>query len=216
MLKRSLILYSSITGNTEKVAMRFKQVFDKMGWECDVIKIDRKTDLKTPPFDCSKYDFMCVGSYVHNNAPSEYLVNAMESNPANAHSKYRQPPSDRQGPPPDFSDEEMRERNKGDFDPHHGEVNLINFDHKDKKGIVFVTFGGEHQGRKEALPTLTLLESEMEHMRFQSVGTFACPGRFAGAHAWFKDLPQRPHERDLMKAQIFLEEIIEELEWTTQ
>jgi flavodoxin len=213
--KRSLILYASLTGNTEKVALRFRQVLEKMGWECDMVKIDMKTDLKTPSFDCSRYEFMCLGSYVHQNAPSAFLLNSMLANPASAH--YDPHFASRiQNPMPKISDEQIREMNKRDFDPHRGKANLVTFDHKDKKGIVFVTFGGEHQGRKEALPSLATLESEMEHMHFQCIGSFACPGRFGGAKAWFQDLPQRPHERDLMKAQIFLEEILEELQWSSQ
>ena len=41
MAKKSLIIYASVTGNTEKVANRFKQVFEKkgekipMGWGID-------------------------------------------------------------------------------------------------------------------------------------------------------------------------------------
>ena len=44
MAKKSLILYASMTGNTEKVAQRFQQAFVKKGWECDIFKIDKKTD----------------------------------------------------------------------------------------------------------------------------------------------------------------------------
>jgi len=40
-----------MTGNTEKIAMRFKQVFINKKWQCDVFKIDKNTDTDNPPFD---------------------------------------------------------------------------------------------------------------------------------------------------------------------
>lgn len=215
MPPKSLILYASLTGNTQKVALRFKQVFGKIGWECDMVKVGRGRDTQDSPVDFQKYDFLCLGSYVHKALPDERVLDARSldsqsvyHNPkVKAFDNIRQPPTD----------EEMIEMGKKDFDPHEGQrrpgqpIKII-FGPDSKKGIVFVTYAGEHQGPKEALPALSLLEHELEHLNFQCVGTFSCPGRFAGAHSWFKDLPQRPHERDLMKAQIFLEEILEELE----
>ena len=81
MSKRSLILYASRTGHTEKVALRFKQVFEKYGWECDMLKIDKNTDVTASPspFDCEKYDFLCVGSYVDKSLPSEKVIDIMRS-----------------------------------------------------------------------------------------------------------------------------------------
>ena len=61
MSKRSLIVYESRTGNTEKVALTFKGVFEKAGWKCDMFKIDSKTDVHNPPFDYGDYDFVCIG-----------------------------------------------------------------------------------------------------------------------------------------------------------
>ncbi len=83
-----------------------------------------------------------------------------------------------------------------------------------KKGIVFVTFGGLHLGPKEAVPALSLLEMELEHLRIECIGSFACPGKhgnISGPDIWYHDLVDRPNERDLRKAEIFLEEKLEEL-----
>jgi len=142
-----------------------------------------------------------------------------------------------------------------------------------KNGIVFVTYNGGHLGPKEAEPALSLLELEIEHLRFKCIGKFSCPGKmnFGGgdavgrvaqwfgwtkesaqgkiqrynenpeapefaaftledrqqiarakasgqmpqggtphARAWHWDLDNRPNERDLQKAEIFLEEILED------
>ena len=76
MAKKSLVMYQSRTGNTEKVAMRFKEVFEKKGWQCDTLKIDKNTDVYKPP-DFQAYDFLCVGSGVYKQLPPEQIVDIM-------------------------------------------------------------------------------------------------------------------------------------------
>ena len=52
MAKKCLIFYSSFTGNTEKVALKFKTTFERNDWECDIFKIRKKAeDILHPPFD---------------------------------------------------------------------------------------------------------------------------------------------------------------------
>ena len=51
-----------------------------------------------------------------------------------------------------------------------------------KKATAFATFASHHLGPKEPDPALVLLESLIEHRKFQCVGKFACPGKmFDGA-----------------------------------
>ncbi len=209
-VKKSLILYASQTGNTEKVAGVFRQVFLRQGWSCDMYKVDAGIDPENPPFDLSTYDFLCVGSPVVASLPVKEMVRILSRNPASPHhdnSDYWQ-----------SSEESGARKRRRRFVTLAGEpdrnVSLsprIEFSPGDRKGIVFVTFGGVHLGPKEAQPALALLESELEHLRFQCLGKFACPGRMGRAEGWFKDLPHRPSERDLKKADTFLEEILEDI-----
>ena len=85
MSKRSLIIYESWTGNTEKVAMVFKGVFEKAGWKCDMCKVDKKTDVHNPPFNYEDYDFICVGSLVMDSQPSPRVMDIMRKNPLSGH-----------------------------------------------------------------------------------------------------------------------------------
>lgn len=117
MAKRSLILYASMSGNTEKVALRFKGVFEKKGWECDLLKVTSKTDIFKSPFDCRQYDFICVGSYVHKSLPSERLVEIMRFNPNNVH--YAPNAEALRQAEPDEEELENRLRN-GDLKPPDG------------------------------------------------------------------------------------------------
>ena len=209
MSKKSLILYSSWTGNTEKVALSFKKAFEKNGWECDMVKIDKNTDVNRPGFDYEDYDFLCVGSPVILGLPTEEIINIMIKNPLSGH--YGEPTREEVArlrlirndpeylPPPPSLPEKASP--PGMIIPGP------------KKGVVFVTYAGMHLGPKEAAPALILLEVEMEHLKFKCIGSFACPGKHGnlpGDGTWHGDIRQRPNERDLMKAEIFMAEKIEE------
>ena len=47
MGKKCLIAYSSITGHTEKVALKFKETFEKQGWKWENVAVvsERVLDL---------------------------------------------------------------------------------------------------------------------------------------------------------------------------
>jgi hypothetical protein len=211
--KKSLILYASQTGNTEKVANRFKEVFTKKGWRCDMVKVDRNTDVWNPPFKFGDYDFLCIGSPVILGLPTEEIINVMIKNPESGH--YGEPTREEvarlrlQRNDPDYLP--RPEHPKGEARPPRGPAKTIP---GPKKGIVFVTYSGMHLGPKEAEAALSLLDIEIEHLRFKCIGRFCCPGKHgnhAGAGTWHGDIRKRPNERDLLKAQIFLEDILDEL-----
>jgi hypothetical protein len=219
MAKRALIMYFTMTGNTTKVANRFQEVFKKRGWECDVLKVDRKTNVtQSPsPYDCNKYDLFCIGSGSYKSMPGEPLIDMMRNNPQDIHYNPRlengqgsggvapqfgpditpgQPPPFPAGSPPPMN--------------HRKLVMTPEW----KKGIVFVTFGGQEFGWPEAVPALESLALEMAHMKIQCIGKFSCPGRFGPQNdtVWFKDLHTRPNERDLQSAEIFLERALDDVE----
>lgn len=248
MAKRSLILYQSRTGNTEKVAMRFKKVFEKMGWDCTLFKVGKDTDVVNPPIDYDEYDFLCAGSGVFKQLPPTEIVGIM------------------------FNVTHPMKEVGSSPDKVHVEGRIVP---GPKNGIVFATYNGGHLGPKEAEPALSLLELEIEHLRFKCIGRFSCPGkmggfggggdavgraaqwfgwteekaqekirrynenpespefasftleerqqmaRFAGpaqpasertrkVRSWHWDVENRPNERDLQKAETFLEEILED------
>jgi hypothetical protein len=244
MSRKSLILYASITGNTEKVAMRFKKVLEKNGWEYDMLKVSKHTDVKNLPYRLDDYDLLCVGSPVWSGIPTKEIFD----------DHYGVLMGDRL-----FREDRMAPITEG-YGP--------------KKGIAFVTYGGDRRGTPEALVALGALELRMEDMRVKCIGKFACPGGnkwsripvdtvaarkgwsvgdaaaaiaryrenpnhpefaslsaedqklFAKAAKQTRDLPtmaevpgsrglhwdvyNRPSERDLLKAEIFLEEILED------
>jgi hypothetical protein len=199
MARKSLVMYSSHTGNTEKVARRFKKVFEEKGWECDLFKITTRTTAKDLP-DLNGYDFLCLGSPVEFKLPTEELMALL--NPKHGP---RRPWAQKTPPPPPQREAGAREG-----------AGKILFGADSKKGVAFATYSGHHLGPKEPDPALSFLESMVEHRKFQCVGRFACPGKMFNSVkeidkvGWYPDIYWRPNKRDLQKAEIFIEEILED------
>lgn len=84
-MKKCLTLYGSQTGNTEKVAIKIKSIFEEKGWHSEIIKLSDDYDILTPGFDFSSYDFVCVGSPVIWRLPLEQVVMVMRSRPRGNH-----------------------------------------------------------------------------------------------------------------------------------
>lgn len=213
MLKKCLVMYASWTGNTEKVAKRFQKIFEAKGWRVDMFKVDHKTDVKNPPFEYSDYDFVCVGSPVIHKKPVEEMMSILAGAPL--------PPSEG-GPKGAFMGmgfdripEKYRFSERMKKRMQENPPGKIVFGPDSKKGVVFMTYSGNHLGPKEVDPAIRLLALEMEHIPIECLGMFSCPGKHENEDRpgqWYKDLTKRPNERDLKKAEIFIEEIIEGIE----
>jgi flavodoxin len=203
MTRKGLIVYASHTGNTEKVALRFKKVFEEQGWACDCIKAAKGMQ----PVNPEDYDLVCIGS------PILAGVHAKEISPVwMGEAEFS---VDAAGGPP----------GEGKGGPPPGNLTWRQEPAKYKKGVVFVTYTGSMRGPAEALPALALMELQMEDRGFRCIGKLACPGRHGVApfgkqtepaadseemRPWHWNQQERPHERDLQKAEIFLAEILED------
>jgi flavodoxin len=250
MVRKALIVYASVTGNTEKVAVRFKQVIEKTGrpwgdWECDTYKVTKRSDRKNPPYYAEDYDLFLVGAPIWSGIPPLYLYDDHLGSLIGILSP------------------------KGQNNPRRS------VGWKPQKGIVFLTYGGTGQGPLETTSAFGVLEREgMERWGIKCVGKFACCGghwdepaadhvaakfdwmvgdaaeaiarykenpnnpefaklteeerklfsqaatdakefktggeRGPATRAWHWDFKNRPNERDLLKAEIFLEEVLED------
>jgi hypothetical protein len=212
MVRKSLVYYVSQTGNTEKIALSFKKVFEAKGWECDCIKAAKNNK----PANLDDYDLICVGSPVIAGVPTRDTGNLWMRGGA-------PPDGDVSGPP------------AGGGPPASGGPSLASGPPmslswrqdptKYKKGIAFVTYTGSRRGPAEAMPALALIELQMEDQGFRCIGKLACPGKHGGAsfgprgdraedpnemRDWHWEQQSRPHERDLQKAETFLAEILED------
>jgi len=209
MSKKCLIVYGSHTGNTEKVALRFKKTFEKHGWECNSFRLDQKTDINHLPFNFKDYDFICVGSGMIAHTAYGEVIMAMRVPRATWDPEV--PISERLVQNPYDTNREGRSLSK--FRPHFPHHKIV-LGTGSKKAVAFVTYSGYDLGAKEAEPGLAQLALEVEHLEFQCIGRFSCPGKFLDEptpETFLGDIRDRPSERDLMKAEIFIEEILEEM-----
>ena len=193
--KRSLIMYASRTNNTTKVAERFKSTLERNGWQCDIFKIQQKGDpMAFPYYNFKDYDLICLGSGINMHVPYEELFEVIRV------PRYHGVPG-------------VKElvKGTGGQGPLHEKI-VLSPDFP--KCISFVTFGGMEFGPWEAQPALDLINVEMAHNRVTPVGTFCCPGRFLPydiPSTYYDDLLTRPNEKDLMRAELFIEQILQDI-----
>lgn len=210
MGKKCLIAYSSFTGNTEKVAFRFKEIFEKNSWQCDIFKVRKNADdILRPPYDMRKYDFVCVGSGVISHLPYNEVLNMVigfrsEMDPRIT-LRFRDeviPYIDEPIPPIPPQNDPRKLHKKIILGP------------ESPKAIVFITYGGYEFGPREAEPAIQLLALELEHIGFQFIGGFCCPGKYLDdpmPRSFHGDIRNRPDERDLLRAEMFIEDKLEEI-----
>ena len=211
MSKKCLITYSSFTGNTEKVALRFKETFENQNWQVDIFKVRKNADdILRPPFDVTKYDFVCVGSGLRAHLPYNEVLNMLRGF--------------RIGMDPRIS---LRFRDETipyitepvpDIPPHKKDPSTVHrkivLGPDSPKAVVFITYGGYEFGPREAEPAVKLLALELEHIGFQCIGDFCCPGKYLDnptPRTFHGDIRDRPNEKDLLKAQMFIEDRLEEI-----
>lgn len=145
--KKGLILYASVTGNTEKVAKAFGKAFENCGWSYDLVKITAKTSFKKDPVYFDDYDFVCLGSPIMAGLPSPVIGRVLgltQPEPPRMWRSQAGPGMDMQAPAPD-----------------------------DVKGVVFATYAG---AIREAYSTLAVEKQYLECLRLKIVGEFSCPG----------------------------------------
>jgi len=205
MGRRAVIIYSSRSGNTEKVASRFSSIFDREGWECDLLKVGRgnREDIASS-LDLNSYDFVCVGSGVNAHAPYDEIIKLLRRFVLDGEGRVilrrRDDIISEPLPAPPGPDEIVGYHRKIALGPDSG------------KAVVFATYAGYEFGPKEAEPALQLLELDIEHLGFKCVGRFCCPGRYLDnptPTTYHGDIRDRPNEKDLLKAELFLEETLE-------
>lgn len=176
--RRALILYATMTSNTEKVAKWFQEVFDAYNWEVNLVRIRNQRELAEQQdnlyFD--DYDVICLGSPIVAGAPLQPVIRAfslggggkledsvvkdMRGKPGAALPE--QPPKGK-----------WRKRDA----PYAG---VLNKEDSRPLGIVFSTYGGGFYGSSECLPVLETLKLYLNLYSVDVQGFFACGGQEHG------------------------------------
>ena len=167
MGKKCLIMYSSYTGNTEKVALRFKSTFERNGWECDIFKIRKKAeDILHPPFDVNDYDFLCVGSGIRVHLPYNEVLNVLRRFRLGIDPRIALANRDETIP---YIEEPLPYMPSPFQDPdvlsHHRKIVL---GPDSKKAVVFITNAGYEFGPIEAEPPAPLMAQIPESLLYMA------------------------------------------------
>lgn len=166
-------------------------------------------DILRPPINIRSYDFVCAGSGLRAHLPYNEILNMLRGFRTETDPRIALRFRDVTIP---YITEPVPEI------PPHKDPRV---DHRkivlgpdSPKAVVFITYAGYEFGAKEAEPAIPLLSLELEHIGFQCVGHFCRPGKYVDdpmPQTFHRDIRDRPNERDLLKAQMFIEEKLEEI-----
>lgn len=168
MQKRALVLYASITGNTEMIAKALGGVCEKYNFAVDYVKIKPKMDWEANPIDVMDYDLVFLGSPIIAGLPYKEVNNLMglqgdcclKGNPMKMKPTIQNP-----GIP-------------GVVDPPRGMTPGVKGEVcKTVYGVAFVTYGGCTVGPAEAMPALSVLEEYFRVNGIRTIGKYACAGK---------------------------------------
>lgn len=204
--KRSLIMYASRTNNTTKVAERFKSTLERNGWQCDVFKIEQNSDPMAFPYNIKDYDLVCAGSGIRMHSPYVELLHVIRAPIYGYDPRIMLKMTEGI----ELTEEDRKKMQAaGGGAPSHGKISV---GPGAKKALSFATYGGYEFGPGEAGPALDWINLEMAHLHVEIVGKFCCPGKFLPADnpaGYHNDLTTRPNEKDLMRAELFIEQVLE-------
>ena len=174
---KALIIYSSITGNTEKIAEAFAETFREYNIAPTLLKLEGNyLGEQVDPPDLGAYDFLCLGApviagipyhdfYINFGAQDDYgrrsIGGAQGPGHGLAHMEGKGGPEDGPGGP-------------GAGGPPPMPLGMPSATEKQHR-IAFTTYGGYGEGPTEAMGTLELIKELFQGSGF--VGFFACPGK---------------------------------------
>lgn len=145
--KKALLIYATITGNSEKIARCFETVLLHYGFEVDVFHATDANHF----VPIQGYDLYIVGTGIVGGLPERNLLAAFGAG--------------------NYTNMRQLAEIGGDIGAPQWGRGV-----KHAKGITFLTYGGTRRGPAEIDSSVALLEMMMEDMGIQPMGRFACPG----------------------------------------
>lgn len=188
--RRVLLMYATMTKNTEKVATWFKEVFEEYGWEVIFLRILNRMNWAElqPKLYFDDYDLICLGSPIVGGQALQAIIKAFSFGAGGALEKQVQDKLDSKeedaAAPPFAADTAEWRRGRA---PSPG---MADHTTPRKHGLVFTTYGGGFYGTEECKVTLEQLRSYLMLRNVDVIGRFACPGRETGPAGY--DLGVKP------------------------
>ena len=178
--RKAVVLYGSLTGNTEMVGKAMAEVLEEYGFETRCEKLVAGKDWKDDPVIFWEYDIVVLGSLVVAGLPYKevYQLLGLQGN-RNIMGTTMNPsqPMDPEGNP------------MGRLMVHSGIPGIVapsvatgspgakGDNLPTIYGVVYATYGGSGVGPPECYGTLEVLEELLRVNGVRTVGKFACPGK---------------------------------------
>ena len=182
--RRALILYATMTRNTEKIADWFRQTFEDYGWEVTFLRIKAKMDYsglqESLYFD--DYDVVALGSPIVAGLPIQPILKAFSL-----------------GAGGELENDVQKKLDAGKLGSEAGGTvetpyqptakwrrgtaaypGALAKGESEPLGIVFCTYGGGFYGSSECLAALESLKLYLNLNNVRVVGKFACGGKETG------------------------------------
>lgn len=194
--RKALIIYGSITGNTQLIAQEFGRVAQAYGFEADLVKIDPRRDWDKDPVFVDDYDLVCLGAPVIAGLPYKEVSMVMGLQGKKQLYKNREiwerimelkaegkplgPGAGEQVIPGAIPGVRYGTGVEGIVAPSTGTGCPGSKSEAGRKtiyGVAFCTYGGSGVGPEESYGTLWNLVEFLRVNGIRCVGKFACPGR---------------------------------------
>lgn len=197
--RKALVIYGSITGNTQMIAKAFGEVCEEYGFETDLVKIDPRRDWEKEPVFTEDYDLICLGSPIiaglpykevsmlmglqgkkqlyRNRAIYDKLMDMKAKGIPFAPGAFEDPTEDPDAYPHPMA--HVLTGIPGLVTPATG-TGYPGAKGERKKtiyGVVFCTYGGSGVGPEECYGTLDVMVEFLRVNGARTVGKFACPGK---------------------------------------
>lgn len=179
---RALIIYASMTNNTEKVAKWFEETFRDYNWDVTMLRLKGKmpwSELQ-PDLYFDDYDVVCLGSPIVGGGPLQAVVKAFSFGGDGSLERAVQKKLDTNKTGSDAAEGAVPPKGpmwRRDHAPYAG---VLNKSDRWPLGIVFTTYGGGFYGTRECIPTLELMKLYLTNYSVNVVGMYSCAGRETG------------------------------------
>jgi roadblock/LC7 domain-containing protein len=181
--RKAVVLYGSLTGNTEMVGKAFAEVLEEYGFETRCEKLVGGKDWSNDPVYFKDYDIVVLGSLIVAGLPYKevYQLLGLQGN-RTIMGKALEPP--KQGEPLDPDSNPM-----GRLSSHSGIPGIVapsvatgspgakGDNLPTIYGVVYATYGGSGVGPPECYGSLEVMEDLLRVNGVRTVGKFACPGK---------------------------------------
>lgn len=188
--RRALILYATMTRNTEKIAVWFKETFEYYNWDVTFVRLTNNGSYLREfagKLFFDDYDVICLGSPIVAGAPLQAVVKGLSFGGGGGLEKEVQDKLDSSAGDAAAAPAEPLCMWRRSHAPYAG---VLNKSDSVPLGIVFSTYGGGFFGTGECLATLETLKLYLANYSVNVVGRFACAGKETGPAGY--DLGVKP------------------------